>query len=125
MKTKLFNTTQRKLEERAMARLISAQRCTKVQDGEHTVPCFGADMNILDSSRKWLFDEEITHGVDSESARINANKLVLYVNQKELAETAEQIYKELFQKAEQSLRSQKGNDFSQADIEAAVDRMLF
>jgi len=125
-KTKRFSdTTQSKLNERAMARLISAQRCTKVNDGEHTVLCFGPDINGLDYSRKWLYEEELTHGVDTEQARINANKLVLYVNQKELAETADQIYKELFQKAEQNLRSQKGNDFSQADVEVAVGQMLY
>lgn len=124
MKTKYLDCNQRKLEERAMRRLISLQKCTKVKDDSHTIPCFGPDINGLDYSRKWIYEEQIKRGVDSEHARISANKLVLYVNEDELKKTAAEIYNELLKQAEQRVRKEKGIYFSIDDLKEMVAEML-
>lgn len=74
------------LIELAKSNLIAAQKCAKFPDKYYTIPCYGLDTNILDSCRQWLFDKEISRGIDYEMARINANKIVLYVNETELDE---------------------------------------
>lgn len=99
MKTNFNETTQRKIVSRAKDRLISQQKCTRIKDKEHTVACFGYDMTILDNARAWIYEEELKKGTDSERARIYANKAVLYVNQAELDNTAQQIYSELVEQA--------------------------
>lgn len=64
--------------------LIKEQKCSKVKTDFFTVPCFGADQLTLDSSRSWLYAEELKANDNPEQARIYANKIVLYVNREEL-----------------------------------------
>lgn len=77
--------SEKELRERAKDCLISEQKCSKHQDDYYTIICYGPDINMLDSCRKWIYDEEIaTHG-DQAKAMFAANKLVLYINADELA----------------------------------------
>ena len=49
------------------------------------------DLNTLDESRRWLYNEGLQHNMSLEQARIFANKLVLYVNQDELEAEFERL----------------------------------
>lgn len=75
----------RTLQKMAAAdNLIRLQKCSLVKTDYYTEPIYGSDLNILDQSRKWLFDELLSKGMEFELARIQANKTVLYVNSNEL-----------------------------------------
>lgn len=78
-------------EQIAANRLVKAQKCKTVQDQEYNIPVYGQDLNGLDGSRKWLFDENIASGKDYEMARIEANKLILYVRESDLREEMKSI----------------------------------
>ena len=94
-----MNTVERRLSkknlnEMAKARLIEERKCSKHRDDTYNVICYGLDINTLDSSRKWIYDEEMALHGDTERARIAANKLVLYVNDSELASKIRELRKE-------------------------------
>lgn len=83
--------------EIAINRLIAQQRCTMVKDPEHTVIVYGKSLNSIDPSRKWLYDQAyqkaaesfvknptVAEKPNSEKLMTYANKMVLFVSQKEL-----------------------------------------
>lgn len=78
-------------EKLAANRLVKAKKCRTVKDNEYNVPVFGQDLNILDPSRKWLFEEMRAAGKSYEMARIEANKLILYVRESDLREEMKSI----------------------------------
>lgn len=121
MKT-ITETTRNKLTSIAKSKLISEKKCSHIKDSEHTVPCFGYDMNTLDSSRKWIYEEELLKGTDIERARIYANKAVLYVSQKELDKKVRAIYEDLLERAKSRLES-KG-DYSENELSSMISSML-
>lgn len=86
-----MNTVERRLnkndlKEMAKGRLIKERKCSKHRDDHYDVICYGPDINMLDTDRKWIYDEELAVHGDSEKARIIANKTVLYVNNVDLQE---------------------------------------
>lgn len=72
--------TEKELKERAKDCLISEQKCSKHRDDHYNIICYGPDINMLDRSRKWIYDEEMAVHGDSLKAQFTANKLVLYIN---------------------------------------------
>jgi hypothetical protein len=94
-------TTRRKTREEvrqeAERRLIASRRCALHPDDVHSVPSYGSDMNSLDCSRLWLFEEvtKTNSQNDYEYCRILANKQVLWLAPDELAEEIQKVIKEL------------------------------
>lgn len=84
MQTEKRRVSEKELRERATDYLISQQRCSKHRDHHYNIICYGADINMLDSCRKWIFDEEMAIHGDQTKAFFAANKTVLYVNEAEL-----------------------------------------
>lgn len=80
------------LKELALSRLIAAKHCSTQKTKHYDTIVYGPDINMLESCRQWIFDKEIQKkGIDYEQARINANKLVLYVNSAELARMEQEL----------------------------------
>ena len=92
-----FSSTESDIRQMAIHRLISQQKCTTTKDADHTVVVYGESLNSVDPSRKWLYEKECKKAVEAYSAnplkaekpdleklQIYANKMVLYVSQKEL-----------------------------------------
>ncbi len=69
--------------------LVSNQRCSRSVTSEYNMIVYGDDLNVIDSSRQWLYDElmveekKINPDVEPEHVRILANKMVLFINRKE------------------------------------------
>lgn len=76
--------SEKELKERAKSCLISQQKCSKHRDDHYNIICYGPDINMLDPSRKWIYDEEMSVHGDSTKAQFTANKLVLYINEDDL-----------------------------------------
>lgn len=74
----------KKIEQQAACELIREQKCSKIRNDYFTVPCYGFDLLTLDTNRKWLYEQELEAYGNKETARIYANKIVLYVNREEL-----------------------------------------
>lgn len=96
--------SQREIRERAEDRLIELQKCSSLKDSHYTQIVFGKDLNILDNSRRWLWEElqHISPNEDSEKLRIRANKLILYVNPADLNEMIQIIVEEEAARLEKS-----------------------
>ena len=83
-RTGISYSQEKTLKEVAANRLIKQKKCSRTKNGVYTHPCYGDDINTLDESRKWLYEEGLEHNMTVEQARIFANKLVLYVDPVEL-----------------------------------------
>lgn len=83
-RTGISNMMEQNLRKQAADKLISQQRCSRKKTEKYSVICYGDDLNTLDASRKWLYEEGLSHNMTTEQARIFANKLVLYVDPQEL-----------------------------------------
>lgn len=71
--------------------LIRQKKCSRKKTNVYSHTCYGEDLNTLDESRRWLYNEGLQHNMSLEQARIFANKLVLYVNQDELEAEFERL----------------------------------
>ena len=82
------NRTQMKhLRQMAMNHLIAQKRCSFTRDDEHTLVCYGDDINIQNGSRAWIAE---LPGYD----KIAANKLLLYINLEEYQAELDRLVKE-------------------------------
>lgn len=90
-RTSLSYSMEKHYKELAESNLIRQQRCARQKTTEFSHICYGADLNLLDESRRWLFEEGLAHNMGVEGARIFANKLVLYVNEAELQAEYERL----------------------------------
>lgn len=83
-RTGISYSQEKTLREVAANTLIRQKKCSRTKTGVYTHPCYGDDINTLDGSRSWLYEEGLEHHMTVEQARIFANKLVLYVDPVEL-----------------------------------------
>lgn len=75
----------------AAERLIGLQKCKTHPTEDYTIPVYGNDINILDTSRKWLYKNLISKGESPSLARISANKQILYVRESDLLREAGEL----------------------------------
>mgnify|MGYP003367928710 FL=1 len=80
----ISNMMEQNLRKQAADKLISQQKCSRTKTKKYSIICYGDDLNTLDATRKWLYEEGLNHNMTTEQARIFANKLVLYVDPQEL-----------------------------------------
>lgn len=98
-KINVITITENKIREIAEGRLIKAQKCSSHKDDYYSHIVYGMDSNIPDYNRTWLVEQmrSTDSTSDFEQIRINANKLVLYVNPAELKDMMQAVRRELTQ----------------------------
>lgn len=78
-------TSKSELRKQAEYNLIAEQKCTSSKDTIHTYPSYGRDINFLADERRWLYDKlKASRASSDECLRIDANKLVLFLDPAEL-----------------------------------------
>lgn len=83
---------QDQIKKEAMRILVAAKMCTTHKDETHTIPVYGDDSNTLDSSRRWIYEQQLKiHGKNK--AEDFAKKTVLWVSSKELEEKIKELQK--------------------------------